>query len=214
MVRTLEERRKLVEVRDDAREPSDEDLLLRYRDNGDQGAFDQLVHRFERELYSYLRRYLGNASLAEDVFQATFLQVHLKRNLFDKGRRFRPWLYTIATHQAIDALRRGGRHQSISIDANMPENGDLGALIGLLSDSEPAPDSHLESEEIRVRMRRCLDELPEHLRGVVVLIYYQGMKYRDAAEILHIPVGTVKSRLHAAMLKLSETWKRQQPNED
>ena len=69
-------------------EPSDEELLLRYRDSGEQQAFDRLVKRFETELYNYLRRYLGNAAMAEDVFQASFLQVHLKSHLFEEGRRF------------------------------------------------------------------------------------------------------------------------------
>src|SRR3989304_4903459 len=85
---------------------SDELLLRRYRDKGDRAAFEELVHRYERELYSYLRRYLGDADLAEDVFQTTFLQVHQKCSQFQDGRSFRPWLYTIATHQAIDALRK------------------------------------------------------------------------------------------------------------
>src|SRR5690242_1002358 len=81
---------------------TDEELLVRYRDHADRQAFSQLVHRYERELYSYLRRYLGDATMAEDAFQATFLQVHLKCDQFEQGRRFRPWLYTIATNQAID----------------------------------------------------------------------------------------------------------------
>src|SRR5262249_776564 len=95
---------------------SDEELLLAYRDRADRTAFTDLVNRYERELYSYLRRYLGDASMAEDAFQATFLQVHLKCDQFEAGRRFRPWLYTIATNQAIDAQRRNKRHRNISLD--------------------------------------------------------------------------------------------------
>src|SRR3989304_2158430 len=87
----------------------DEVLLLAYRDHADRTAFSELVRRYERELYSYLRRYLGDAGMAEDAFQATFLQVHLKCDQFAEGRRFRPWLYTIATNQAIDAQRRNRR---------------------------------------------------------------------------------------------------------
>src|SRR5687767_10588782 len=84
---------------------SDEDLLGRAR-HGDSQAFAALVKRYERELYGYLRRYVGDATLADDVFQNTFLQVYLKREQYEAGRPVRPWLYTIATHQAIDALRR------------------------------------------------------------------------------------------------------------
>src|SRR5258708_1192776 len=83
-------------------ETSDELLLAHYRETGDRNAFNELVHRYEHELFSYLRRYLGQAEMAEDAFQQTFLQVHLKCEAFEQGRKFRPWLYTIATNQAID----------------------------------------------------------------------------------------------------------------
>ena len=79
---------------------TDEQLVIRYRESGDGTLFAELVRRYERELYSYLRRYLGAAELAEDAFQATFLQLHLKCDQFDPGRKLRPWLYMIATNKA------------------------------------------------------------------------------------------------------------------
>jgi RNA polymerase sigma-70 factor (ECF subfamily) len=102
---------------------SDEDLLLRYREEGDRRAFEELVGRYERELYNYLRHYLGDAEMAEDAFQAAFLQVHLKCDQFDAGRKVRPWLYTIATNQAIDARRRNRRHRMVSLDRKTGANG-------------------------------------------------------------------------------------------
>src|SRR5580658_6419697 len=121
-------------------ERSDERLLLDYRSKGDSGAFEELVHRYERELYSYLRRYLGDAALAEDAFQTTFLQVHLKCNQFEEGRKFRPWLYTIATNQAIDAQRRNKRHRLVSLDRRQTQDSDdLGSLIELLVSKENGP---------------------------------------------------------------------------
>src|ERR1051325_9560580 len=95
---------------------TDEELLVRYRDTADRDAFAELVHRYERELYSYLRRYLGDAAMAEDAFQFTFLQVHLKCQQFEAGRPVLAWLYTIATNQAIDAQRRNRRHRMVSLD--------------------------------------------------------------------------------------------------
>ena len=93
---------------------SDEQLLLDYRDHGDVGSFESLVHRYEKPIYNYLLRYLRNGAMAEDVFQATFLRVHEKCHLYDGRRKVRPWLYSIATHQAIDAMRREGRHPAVS----------------------------------------------------------------------------------------------------
>src|SRR5262249_62113741 len=112
-------------------------------------AFSELVHRYERELYSYLRRYLGDATMAEDAFQATFLQVHLKCDQFEEGRKFRPWLYTIATNQAIDAQRRNKRHRSISLDRNTKSEttGDVGTLMDLFVSREPPPEVPIDAAQ-------------------------------------------------------------------
>jgi RNA polymerase sigma-70 factor, ECF subfamily len=187
---------------------SDEELLLAYCDRKEAESFDELVHRYEKELYSYLRRYLGDAALAEDAFQGTFLQVHLKCGQFERGRKFRPWLYAIATHQAIDVQRRNKRHRGVSLDQQRAgaDRDDVGSLLSMLQSHEQSPPANLEACERREWIRQTLEQLPEPLRIVVVLVYYQGVKYREAADVLKIPVGTVKSRLHAAILKLNEQW--------
>jgi RNA polymerase sigma-70 factor (ECF subfamily) len=197
-------------------ELSDEELLAHFRNAGHREAFTELVHRYERELFSYLRRYLGDAEMAEDAFQATFLQVHLKSHQFEEGRKVRPWLYTIATNQAIDFQRRNKRHRNVSLDrsSKSSEKEDLGSLIDLLVSKEPNPEFQLEAAQRREWIRDALERLPEQLRRAVHLVYYQGLKYREAAEILGIPVGTVKSRLHSAILKLNEAWGNSQPPSD
>jgi RNA polymerase sigma-70 factor (ECF subfamily) len=186
---------------------SDEDLLTRYQE-GQSEAFGMLVRRYERELYGYLRRYLGDANLAEDVFQNTFVQLVVKIDQYEPGRPVRPWLYTIATNQAIDALRRSNRHQALSLNQYREEtgNGDSHSLMDTLESRTPDPLDQAHGQERRERIRASVDQLPEFLRQVLVLAYYQGLKYREIAEILGIPVGTVKSRLHAALVKLQETW--------
>jgi RNA polymerase sigma-70 factor, ECF subfamily len=186
---------------------SDEDLLRRCRSGGDAAAFESLVRRYETELFGYLRRYLGSAEMAEDVFQATFLQVHLKQDQFEEGRRFRPWLYTIATNQAIDAQRRNKRHRMVSLDHHTGDD-DIGALVDMLAGSGQTAAEQLQTKEAREWVRSAVDDLPEPLRAALLLVYHQGMKYREAADVLGIPVGTVKSRLHSALLKLNESWQR------
>lgn len=198
-------------------QPTDEELLLRFRDQGDQAAFDQLVHRYERELYSYLRRYLGNPDAAEDVFQGAFLRLYQKADQYQPGRRVRPWLYSIATHLAIDWLRKAGRRRAVSL--NRREYGDgetegAAALLDMLEAETPGPAANVEFEERREWARRAVDELPEHLRAVVLLVFFQGLKYTEVAEALDIPVGTVKSRLHAALVKLNAAWRQQQSATD
>jgi RNA polymerase sigma-70 factor (ECF subfamily) len=186
---------------------SDEKLLLSYRSDRDPRVFEELVHRYEKEMYGYLRHYLGNVQMAEDVFQQTFLQVHMKCEQFEPGRKVRPWLYTVATNQAIDYQRRNRRHRMTSIDrlAKVSENEEAGALAESLGGPDCGPLSDVESAERNDALRKAVDELPEQCRQVVMLIYFQGMKYREAAMILSVPVGTVKSRLHAAVVKLTES---------
>ncbi len=184
---------------------SDEELFRRFRSGHDEPAFESLVHRYEAELFGYLKRYLGNAEMAEDVFQATFLQVYLKKEGFDEGRRFRPWLYTIATNQAIDAQRRNRRHRMVSLDQRTGDD-DVGALVEMLAGRDETADERLSGEEARQWVRAAVEDLPDTLRGALLLVYHQGMKYREAADVLGVPVGTVKSRLHSALLKLNQSW--------
>jgi RNA polymerase sigma-70 factor, ECF subfamily len=186
---------------------SDEELLRRYC-CGQREVFGILVRRYQRELYGYLRRYLGDPSLADDVFQATFLQLYVKSSQFEEGRPFRPWLYTIATNQAIDALRRVGRHPTVSLDQSSSEgpDGEVHSLMDMIESRETDPFEHTFAEERRRVVRSAVEKLPDFLKQVLILAYYQGLKYKDIAEILDIPVGTVKSRLHTALTKLHEAW--------
>lgn len=189
---------------------SDEELLLRYRQTRDRELFTELVGRYERELYNYLRRYLGDVEMAEDTFQATFLQVHLKCDQFDAKRRFRPWLYAVATNQAIDAQRRDRRQKmrSLEVLGISAEGMEELSMGDFLVSSEPSPSTLASDHERNELLQTAMTELTDQMRTAVQLVYYQGLKYREAAEIMAIPVGTVKSRLHAAIAKLTELWSR------
>ncbi len=190
---------------------SDEQLFAEYRDTGNERQFAELIGRYERELFSYLRRYLGNAAQAEDAFQATFMQVHLKGHMFDGSRRFRPWLYTIATNQAIDLQRRNRRHKLVSLDRPQgSENAEVGSLMDLLQTGESSPLERLDLRERVEWVREAVASLPDQLASAVQMIYFRGLKYREAADELSVPVGTVKSRLHAAVQRLGDAWRDDQ----
>ncbi len=195
---------------------TDEELLTRLR-RGEQDLFGLLVRRHERELYGYLRRYTGDPELAADVFQNTCVAVFTKIRQYEPGRSARPWLYAIATNQAIDAMRRRARRKDAKSVPALPDDdspdGSV-SLFDLLERAAPGPDEIAEGEELRKLVRTAVDELPDLLRQVVVLTYFQGMKYQDAADVLGVPLGTVKSRLHAALVKLTECWHKLVPPEE
>jgi RNA polymerase sigma-70 factor, ECF subfamily len=189
---------------------SDEALLQSFVESGDRNAFETLMRRYQVEVYSYLRRYLGDDELAEDAFQLTFVRVYQRGVQFDPSRRFRPWLYGIAIHQAIDLKRRDKRKQTCSLDApTRTESGDREtSAASAIADYRLDHSDHLEQAELREQMKAALDLVGEPGRSALELIYLQGMAYRDAAEALNIPVGTVKSRVHAAIRKLGTVWQR------
>ena len=194
---------------------ADEDLLLGYQKTGQQELLSELVHRYERELFNYLRRFLGDASLAEDAFQATFMQVHLKCQTFDGSRRVRPWLYTVATNQAIDIQRRNKRHQLVSLDRTQrAEHTEIGSLMNLLVSSDPSPSDRFDLRERVEWLREAVAKLPEQLEAAISLVYFRGMKYREAAQELAVPVGTVKSRLHSAVQQLGQQWDQTNSSRD
>jgi RNA polymerase sigma-70 factor (ECF subfamily) len=143
------------------------------------------------------------------VFQNTFVAVFTKIAQYEPGRAARPWLYTIATHQAIDAMRRRGRRIDRKADtgADDPDaDGRVRSLSEVLPDPAAGPAETVEGAETRVQVRAAVDKLPEGLRQVVILAYFQGLRYQEIADALDIPLGTVKSRLHAAMHRLADEW--------
>lgn len=185
---------------------TDEELMEFFVTTQDDSFLEQLIRRYEQDLYHYLRHFLGDAQLAEDAFQTAFLQIYLKSSQFELGRKFRPWLYMVATNQAIDLQRRNKRHQHASLEKNVQISGeelDGISLLEILPGNVPSPEEQIQKEEHAQQIRNCVDQLPESLRTVLILIYYEGIKYREVAEILNIPVGTVKSRLHTAIKKLA-----------
>jgi RNA polymerase sigma-70 factor (ECF subfamily) len=189
-----------------ANEPSDSELLQRHI-KGDANAFTLLVNRYRRELYNFLVRFTGDANLAEDVFQETFLQLHLAAATFDLQRRLKPWLFTIAANKGRDAMRSRQRRQAAPLDAAMGSDGDGGSYLDLMPADIPAPDQSLQNQETRQAVEKIVDEMPDNLRAVLLLGYFEEFPYREIAEILDVPLGTVKSRLHAAVIHFAKRWK-------
>ena len=187
---------------------TDEQLLQQYR-SGQTPAFEALVERYRLELFHFLARFAGNRAAAEDLFQETFLQVHLSAETFDTSRRFRPWLFTIAANKARDYLRRNSRRQTPQLSAPIDESGDDSrSFEDLLASDFPLPPEEVEKQETRELVKQVVSEMPDHLREVLLLAYFQQLAYKDIAEMLSIPLGTVKSRLHAAVATFAELWKQ------
>ncbi len=197
--------------RDLQQQQTDEVLVASYLETRAPEHFETLMRRYERELFTFLRRFLGNAQHAEDVFQATFLSVHLRIEQFETGKRFRPWLYAIASNKAIDFMRRNKRHQLASLDHSSKSSDSDESIVQRLPSSDLCPDERAMINETGERVRAAVGQLSEPTQQLIQLAFYQGLKYADIAEILQIPLGTVKSRVFTAVRKLNEIWMRMHP---
>jgi RNA polymerase sigma-70 factor (ECF subfamily) len=188
---------------------TDEQLLSEYR-HGDKKAFSDLVERYQRELYHFLVRFLGNRAAAEDVFQETFLQVHQSAEQFDPQRRFRPWLFTIAANKARDLIRSQARRPTNPLQASIGGDEESGEFIDLMQAAQEAPGAEMEQEELQQQVQSTVGNMPEHLREILLLSYFHQFPYKQIGEILGIPLGTVKSRLQAAVAHFADRWKANQ----
>jgi RNA polymerase sigma-70 factor (ECF subfamily) len=192
---------------DDPKVETDEQLLSNYR-HGDKGSFGKLVGRYERELFHFLVRFLGDRAAAEDVFQEAFLQFHQSADQFDASRRFRPWLFTIAANKARDLMRSNARRPTSPLSASINSNDDeSGEFIDLMSSAAQMPDEPLQREELQQLVHKTVMNMPEHLREILLLSYFHQFPYKQISDILDIPLGTVKSRLHAAVAHFADRWR-------
>jgi RNA polymerase sigma-70 factor (ECF subfamily) len=184
---------------------SDEALLVAHRE-GAPDALRQLIDRYRNDLHGFLTRLVGSQTGADDVFQEAFLQVHLSSESFDRARRFRPWLYTIAANKGRDYLRRQKRRSAASLDAPLSRDGE-GSLVDLLEGAENRPALPLEAADERNLVKQVVEEMPHHFREILLLSYFQRLSYAQISESLSIPLGTVKSRLHAAVASFASSFR-------
>jgi len=184
-------------------------LIEQYR-AGREHAFDVLVNRYQQELFHFLVRFTGSRPAAEDVFQETFLQVHVSIDTFQTDKRFKPWLFTIAANKARDYLRRSNRRAASRLSA--PIQGAAGEedrqFLDLIQADLPMPDEQAARRETQERVQKVVATLPDHLREILILAYFHQFAYKEIAQMLEIPLGTVKSRLHSAVGSFSDLWKR------
>jgi RNA polymerase sigma-70 factor (ECF subfamily) len=163
---------------------SDEDLMAAVA-SGDETALTALIDRYAASMHAYLLRHSGSREDADDLLQETWVRVARSAKSFDTARRFRSWIYGIATNLARDLFRRRVTKER---------------ALRTLATNPPATASADSADRGELRAR--IAELPENMRAVLLLRYYEGMSEAEMAEALEIPRGTVKSRLHAALREL------------
>jgi RNA polymerase sigma-70 factor (ECF subfamily) len=180
----------------------DESGLIQAARQGDLDAFNRLVLANQDIVYSQAYRMLGDAEVAADATQEAFISAYKHLGTY-RGGSFRGWLLRIVTNACYDELRRRKRRPTVPlepVDANEEEIESPSWMI----DPGELPEQAAVRKELAQAIQRCLDGLPDEFRLVVVLVDIQGLDYQEAAQAVGKPIGTVKSRLARARLRLRE----------
>ena len=165
--------------------------------NGDRGAFGVLVRRYQRRVYMTAYRMMGNHDDASDVAQEAFIRAFRGMTSFNAQSDFFTWLYRIVVNVSLNHLRKARKQRTVSVeDVTLPEP--------LRKQAGSDPRKVAEFKRTVLEVERALEELPESLRVTVVLVIFEGMSYREAAEVLECSEGTVGWRIHEARKKLRD----------
>jgi RNA polymerase sigma-70 factor (ECF subfamily) len=181
---------------------SDEQAMWRVQTQDDEQAFAQLVRRWEGPIQRLCIRMTGDAHRGEDLAQETFARVFARRKEWQPSGRFSTWLWRIALNLCYDELRRRKRRAESPLDEESGE-GFGAALVA----PDPTPDTALVDQERGQMVRQALMSLSEAYRSVLVMRHYEDLKFREIAEVLEIPEGTVKSRMAEALSQMSRMLK-------
>jgi RNA polymerase sigma-70 factor (ECF subfamily) len=188
----------------------DTDLMLRVK-SGEAGAFERLVARFLRPLVSFFHRLGADVSTAEDCAQEVFVKLFRTRGSYEPKARFTTFLFAVARHHWIDVVRhRAAGPTTVSSDvAGDATSEEAGTLSERLPAGDAPPSHRAEDSEMLAAMRRAIDALAPDHREVFALAQVEGLRYEEVARILGVPVGTVKSRMHAAVGILRDRLRRE-----
>ncbi len=180
----------------------DEPALIREAQHGDLEAFNRLVLAYQNIVYNTALRILTDEDLAADAAQEAFLSAFRALNSY-RGGSFRAWLLRTVTNACYDELRRKQRRPTTPLEPET-EDGDEVETPRWLADPTASPEEQLDQAELEHAIQHCLRNLPTEFRAVVVLADIQGLDYKEVAIAIRKPLGTIKSRLARARLRLRE----------
>jgi RNA polymerase sigma-70 factor (ECF subfamily) len=187
---------------------SDEQIMGRVRSHDDADGYGRLVTKWQPAIQRLCVRMLGDAHRGEDLAQEAFVRLYAKRHEYQPTARFSTYLWRVALNLCYDELRRLKRRSETSLDTEGMRGEEGFSILDTQASLEPGPDEELAQSEQAALVRDALQKLPEHYRSVVVLRHYENLKFREIADVLEIPEGTVKSRMAEGLSILEEILTR------
>ena len=181
--------------------PEERDLIQRCK-QGDLAAFNELIKKYEKQVYNFAYRLTGNYDDANDVAQDAFLRVFNAIGSFRGDASFSTWLFRITTNVFLDERKRKRAHPHASLDETLDL--DESSVARQIEDPGLTPEGKTEERERRDMLAAAIMSLPENQRAMVVLYHSQQKSYEEISAIMDLPIGTVKSRLNRARLALKD----------
>jgi RNA polymerase sigma-70 factor, ECF subfamily len=167
---------------------------------GDQAAFETLVHRYSKALFSFIYCFLGDYDRACDILQQVFLQLYLSLAIIRTADSLKPWLLRVARNRCLDDFRQR-RRSAICLSALEDDEEELLQLVDI-PDPRPLPEEVVESHDLQRRLQEAIQALPLKLRAIVFLHYSAQLSFPEIARVLDMPISTAKSRFQRAKLLL------------
>jgi len=180
----------------------DEQFLIQSACKGDLDAFNRLVLAYQDMAYNVAYRMLADEDLAEDAVQNAFISAYNNLSSF-RGGSFKAWVMRMVTNGCYDELRRQKRRPTTPLEPLNDEDEETDSAPWMASD-DPAIETTMEQAELEHALQHCLEQLPPDFRAVVVLVDVQGMDYSEVSASVRTPLGTIKSRLARARLKIRD----------
>lgn len=180
------------------------DTLIIQARNGDEQAQGRLVQLWYRRIYNYCFKFFMDHDLAMEASQKTFISMYRNLPALQDVSRFKSWLYTIAVNQCREEVRKLKKEMSISLNANEYISNDESDAWERTAHRHENPEREYARQELAELMQECLKELSDEQREVIIMKEYEGLKFREIAEVLNISENTAKSRLYYGLTALKK----------
>lgn len=180
----------------------DEIALIQAAKDGDLDSFNRLVLAYQDLIYSHAYRMVGEEESADDATQSAFISAYKHLGSF-RGGSFKAWLLRIVTNACYDELRRRKRKPTVPLEP-LDDAGEEVESARWMVDPGDQPEERMQRVELQRAIQHCLDNLPDDFRATVVMVDVQGLDYFEAAQAIGKPIGTIKSRLARARLRLRD----------
>lgn len=175
----------------------DDSALVEQVQQGNTGAFNVLVERWQTKIYRFAFQFFADGDEASEITQKTFIKVYQKLDTLDEPGKFSSWIYRVANNLCLDELKRAGRRKSSPLEAWVEQ-----------VEGSQTPGTKLETKELSEVLQKAMLTLPDEQRVVIILKEYEGMKFREIAEILEESENTIKSRMYYGLKSLRRVLKK------